>query len=34
MIKQIIIVVLLLVNLMSNAQENTALETIRLEFQG
>lgn len=34
MIKQIIIVALLLVNLMSNAQENTALETVRLEFQG
>ncbi len=33
MIKQIIIVALLLVNLMSNAQENTALEMIRSEFQ-
>ena len=33
MIKQIIIVVLLLVNLLSRAQEDTSLETIRLEFQ-
>lgn len=33
MIKQIFIVALLLLNLMSNAQENTALEMVRLEFQ-
>jgi len=33
LIKQIIIVALLLVNLMGRAQENTALQKIRLEFQ-
>lgn len=33
MIKQIIIVVLLLVNLIGRAQENTSLKKIRLEFQ-
>lgn len=34
MIKQIIILALLLVNMMSRAQENKPLETVRIEFQG